>query len=393
MCDLRYVRFFSRLRSFAPSLLRPSLLRAGLLKLMFLAASPIAARAAEPSPAAPGAGGYASDYGSDYGVGRTRRPVIRQPVAVIGLRARTMGGTLQPWAGLRFGDALSRRLEPLMGRAPSSGALARTLAANGMRAQDVGSPWPRTARSALAQRALTILQPILQPAMRLQPASAVAPDEADAADVPLERSALTLLGDMVLGGPITQPGASLSVTVSVLRVWDAPSRPDGIGIETVLPAVTVQAPARDWAQLPARTALAVLDGLQIALTENERVALLRDASPLMPAATARRLTMERRLGEAVAAAIDARCAQMQSRRATSSSARRRLLSRAVQQGKRALKELRLVAASPVPTGAAERAAMVALARSARDWLASTALTVQESRRHLRAAPVQRNTPR
>ncbi len=217
----------------------------------------------------------------------------------------------------------------------------------------------------------------------------------------LARSSLALVGDMVLGGPVTRPGSSLSVTVSVLRVWDAPARPGGIGIEAVLPAVTLQAPARDWAQLPARAALAVLDALQIPLVEDERVSLLRDASPLMPAATARHLAVERRLGEAVAAAIDARAAQVQARRNAPLALRRSLLARAIQQGRRAEKELRQVAAASGATsrgaaspgaallvsgGMTERAALVGLARTAREWLAPTALIVKECRRQLRALP-------
>ncbi len=166
---------------------RPRALR--LLAICFFALSLVSfarwypAVAATAPAAAPGAGGYASDYGSDYGVGRERRRVLRQPVAVIGLRARTVGGTLQPWAGLRFGDALSRRLEPMMGRAPSAGALARALSAGGVRAQDIGSLGPRNARSAPANRALTILKPALQAIMRVQPAIAAAmPPAAESSD-------------------------------------------------------------------------------------------------------------------------------------------------------------------------------------------------------------------
>jgi hypothetical protein len=68
-----------------------------------------------PGVAAPGAGGYGSDYGSDFGVGRATRISGRQPITVIGLHAKTVGGTPLPWLGLRFGDALACAWMPLWG--------------------------------------------------------------------------------------------------------------------------------------------------------------------------------------------------------------------------------------------------------------------------------------
>lgn len=339
--------------------------------VLLFASSCLAAPRVATSSAAPSAGGYNSNFGSDYGVGRARRAVGRQPIEIVGLRAKTRGGTLVPWVGLRFGEALSNRLAPLMGRAASPGATARRLASSGVRVQDIGCPFPATSaqsgvwfsfsnqttasRKASPERALAVLQGA----------------RSRAGDVELigtgaigSRDSLVLFGDIVLDGPIERSTSSLTISVRVVRSDAAqPGR-----AELVMPLVKLQAPARDWAQLPSRTALAVLDALQITLKDDERVRLVRDASPLMPQASSARLRLEQKLGSAAAQVIDARSLQAQAARATNVAMRRRLTTQAATLRARAIADLRSVAKTPIPAAKSERAAFAEITRSARSWL-------------------------
>jgi hypothetical protein len=102
-------------------------------------------------------GGYGSDYGSDFGVGRATRISGRQPIAVIGLHAKTVGGTPLPWLGLRFGDALALRMDAFMGRAMPRTEVTRRLLRGNLRPQEVGSGSGQ-ALSTGARRALDILR-------------------------------------------------------------------------------------------------------------------------------------------------------------------------------------------------------------------------------------------
>lgn len=335
------------------------------------------------SSAAPGAGGYSSDFGSDYGVGQRRRAVGRQPIEVVGLRARTRGGTLQPWIGLRFGESLSNRLTPFMGRAVSSGATARRLALSGVRAPDVGCPWPQgnaksgayfslattKASEMSSQRALAVLQASKSREGEVQLIGT---------GVLESRSSLLLFGDVVLDGPLGRADSAVSVTIRVVRSDLA--QPDRA--EIVSPVVRLQAPARDWAQLPSRTALAVLDALQIPLKDAERVQLLRDASPLMPQASPARLALEQRLGTAMSNALDARLMQAKARRTMNIAARRQLLAKVVAQQTLALRELRVIAKSPVLAFKSERAAWSEITASARVWMLSTQSDLMAAKRGL-----------
>jgi hypothetical protein len=148
----------------------------------------------------------------------------------------------------------------------------------------------------------------------------------------------------------------------------------------------LQASLREWAQLPARTTLAVLDAMKITLDEDERVALLREASPLMPFATPARMATERRLGAAVEAAIEAQVLREQYGRTATSKLKQRqfLLARAVQQGDLAEREFGAIARMPVPKPAENGPCNMEIVRTAREWLPRTKVTLRRSRLQLQA---------
>jgi hypothetical protein len=195
---------------------------------------------------------------------------------------------------------------------------------------------------------------------------------ASAQNTPLQ---FALVGDVVLNGALTQPESTLTISVRVARYNASVS-------EAVTPVITLRAQAREWAQLPARTTLAVLDALSVSLNEEERVALLREASPLMPAATPMRLAAERRLGEAITTAIEAQWLQGQSQLAVTVPAKRALLGRSVQQGTLALQRLRNAAALPASTQPGERPVFAEVQREARSWLPAAQTTVRTSQASL-----------
>ncbi|HEX8834496.1 MAG TPA: hypothetical protein VF719_09860 [Abditibacteriaceae bacterium] len=254
------------------------------VSLVFVLAPALCGQAQTPANkggvSAPGAGGYTSDYGSDYGVGAARRESRREPVTVIGFKSRTVGGTPKPWAGLRFAELLSHQLQPVMGKAPSTAAVAQMLASQRVRAQDVACP--------IDDRKVASAPAIV--ALRSQAAWK-------------NRFPLLVMGDVMLNGEPT--GVNSRVTIRLRAVRNVPGF---VGPASAI--VTVEAAAREWAQLPSRTALALLDEMKIKLTEDERIGFLRDASPLQPAATAERLKAEQQLGDAIAAAIDSQVLQL-----------------------------------------------------------------------------------
>jgi hypothetical protein len=61
--------------------------------------------------------------------------------------------------------------------------------------------------------------------------------------------------------------------------------------------VTLSATLGEWPQLPTRSALALLDALRVPLIEDERIEMLRYASPLQPPASSLRLRGEKLAGE------------------------------------------------------------------------------------------------
>jgi hypothetical protein len=350
------------------------------VKLPFLAFSLLCSTALPVGAAttqAPGAGGYGSDYGSDFGVGRATRISGRQPITVIGLHARTVGGTPQPWLGLRFGDALAHRLNSFVGRAMPRTEVTRLLLGSNLRPQDVGSGSGQALTTG-ARRALDILRRRMQQqsinGVNLVSTPAGTRLPASTQNMPLQ---FALVGDVVLNGALTQPESTLTISVRVARYNASVS-------EAATPVITLRAQAREWAQLPARTTLAVLDALSVPLNEDERTALLREASPLMPAATPARLAAERRLGEAVTAAIEAQWLLGQSQLAVEAPLKRTLLARSVQQGAVALQGLRSAAALPASTLPGERPVFAELQRSAQSWLPVTQTTVRTSQASLRS---------
>lgn len=322
--------------------------------------------------AAPGAGGYGSDYGSDFGVGRATRISGRQPITVIGLHAKTAGGTPLPWLGLRFGDALALRMDAFMGRAMPRTEVTRRLLRGNLRPQEVGSGSGQ-ALPAGARRALNILRrPQQQTVNGVELVSTRPPGSTP--NAPLS---FALVGDITLSGAFTQPTSTLIIKVRVARYSAAVS-------EAATPVITLRAPVREWGQLPARTALAVFDALSVPLNEDERTALLREASPLMPAATPARLTAEQRLGQAITAAVEGQWLLGQSQLAIALPDRRALLGRAVQQGNAALQGLRNAVAFPPSTQPSERAAFAELQRTTRGWLALAQSTVSTSQLSLQS---------
>ncbi|HEX8235286.1 MAG TPA: hypothetical protein VF600_04975 [Abditibacteriaceae bacterium] len=333
---------------------------------------------------APGAGGYGSDYGSDFGVGRAGRINGRQPITVIGLHARTVGGTAQPWLGLRFGDALAQRLDAFMGRSLPRTEVTRRLLRGNLRPQEVGGGSSQGLSSS-ARRALDILRRRTPQqsvnGVELVSTRAVTPTR----NAPLQ---FALFGDVTLNGALTQPNSTLTVQVRVARYNANIS-------EAATPLITLRAAAREWAQLPARTTLAVLDTLSVPINEDERTALLREASPLMPSATPARLAAEQRLGQAMAAAIEAQWLLGQSQLAIAAPEKRALLGRSVQQGTAALAGLRGAAAFPASTQPGERFVFAELRRSAQNWLGAAQATVRASQLSLQSfkSPVLQLSPR
>jgi hypothetical protein len=192
---------------------------------------------------------------------------------------------------------------------------------------------------------------------------------------------LALVGDITLNGPLSQAASTLSISVRVARYGATFS-------DAVTPIITLRAPARDWAQLPARATLAVLDALSVQLNEDERIDLLRDASPLMPAASPARLAAEQRLGQATAAGIEAQWLLEQARRTGSAAQKRDLLQKSVRQGNLSMQGLRAVAALAPPALPTERTSYNEMRGTAQSWLTPAGAMVRASQASLQTLKQQ-----
>jgi hypothetical protein len=122
----------------------------------------------------------------------------------------------------------------------------------------------------------------------------------------------------------------------------------------------------------------------VPLNEDERPALLREASPLLPAATPARLAAEQRLGQAIAAAVEGQWLLGTIAVGHRPARQARLLQRAVQQGNAALQGLRSAVTFTASTQPSERAAFAELQRTTRGWLTLAQSTVSTSQLSLQS---------
>ena len=212
--------------------------------------------------AAPNAGGYAGDNGSDFGVGRAVPKGGREAVVVGGVRGMA-NDKLAPWLGLRFADLLAHELRAPMRSAADSGGVARFLAARRIPAWQVRP----TANAPLLSAANALHT---WPEYRSYP--------------------LLVVGEISVRGKENSPDAVLRLRLRVLR-WEK------LKLRAACNDVLLSAPLGEWTQLPARASLALLDSLRVALIEDERISMLRNASPLQPRASAARLAAEKQLGQ------------------------------------------------------------------------------------------------
>jgi hypothetical protein len=194
---------------------------------------------------------------------------------------------------------------------------------------------------------------------------------------------MALVGDVLLNGVPANLNSNLTVRVRVARF-------NLNSIQAATSVVTLRAPLREWAQLPARTALAIADALQVSLSEDERINLLREASPLMPSISPFRLMTEERLGTAQAAQLEAQWLLWQSRRSTKPAVRRGFAQSAARQSALALQALNSVAKTLSSTRIAntpiaqERDALVVLRATTQSWIVAANKTSRESRLFLTA---------
>lgn len=210
----------------------------------------------------PSGGGYAGDFGSDFGVGKAEPKGVREPVVVAGLRSMVYGKT-EPWLGLRFADELAVQLRTPMRKSVDASGVAQFLAARRVASWQVGA----NADSAT---------PSAANALRTWPAYRNIP--------------LIVVGKISLNGKETAPGTVVRIQLRALR-WDKSALRAASG------DVTLTATMGEWPQLPTRAALALLDALAVPLIEDERIEMLRLASPLQPPASAQRLRTEKLAGE------------------------------------------------------------------------------------------------
>jgi hypothetical protein len=285
------------------------------------------------------AGGYNSDFGSDYGVGLAHHITGREATAVAGFHGRSGNGVDIPWLGLRFGELLSEQLAPVLGAAPATWRIDQALAAHGVHPAQAGCP----------------------------------PEEGDMANLPAlralranltfkRRSLCLVLGEITASG-LSPHQSSTAAAVALMRpttVLTVRARVLRNLPHTVVAAshiVTVRAPGREWAQMPARVALALIDDMGVSLGDDERIALVRAASPLLAAASSLRVRCEVRLGDAAAAALG--CKEAQAKLSAAAYAAR---AHSVQA------ELRRVAALPAQRSMRDGDALVRIHRSALAWL-------------------------
>ncbi|HEX8551743.1 MAG TPA: hypothetical protein VF681_09335 [Abditibacteriaceae bacterium] len=237
---------------------------------------------------APNAGGYAGENGSDFGVGRTVVKGVREPIAVVGFSARTSGGTALPWLGLRFADELSNVLRAPMRASAKSDGVAQWFAARDVRFWQAGD-WKNSTLGG---------KPQLPPAARAL------------SSTPTYRSSfpLWIVGEAVVRGVPSSLDSTVRLQLRAVR-WQ------NNGLTAASSPVALEAPLREWPQLPTRAALALLDGLRVPLTEEERTSFLRAASPLQPPATAQQLSSEIALGTMQFSALESQVLSRKSARA------------------------------------------------------------------------------
>jgi len=217
---------------------------------------------AQNAPAVPNAGGYAGDFGSDFGVGKAEPTGLREPVAVAGLRSLVYGKPV-PWLGLRFADELAEELRSPMRKSVDASAVAQFLAARRIAswrvAPNADSATPSAASALRTWRAYR--------------------------NIPL-----IVVGEITVSGKDSARETRVLVRLRVLR-WEKSTLRAAAG------DVSFSATLGEWPQLPARAALALVDALRIPLIEDERIDMLRRASPLQPPATAQQLRWEKLAGE------------------------------------------------------------------------------------------------
>lgn len=336
-----------------------------LFSFLLLPASPVAAqKTTSTTAAAPGAGGYNTDFGTDFGVGKRIKVAGREPAVAVGFKGKTPTGSI-PWIGLRFADSLSQRLEPVMGRTMPTSSPARFLATRGLRAQDLACP----AENANIQKIPALVALRADSQWR-------------------KRSDIVLLGEVLVKGvssnatPVAQAdalmrdGATLTVRVRALR-----NRPGSLVSASNI--VVVQAPGREWGQLPARVALALLDDMRVTITEDERSDLLRDASPLLTSASQTRVRTESRFGAAIAEALDSQVLNAKARAATTAAQRLDLSRQALLSGQTAQRDLRQLINRPAAATIRDGDIFASMNESARGWLAFAVTATATAQRNLK----------
>jgi hypothetical protein len=203
-----------------------------------------------------------------------------------------------------------------------------------------------------------------------------------------KRSDIVVLGDVMVKGvssqatPVAQAdalmrdGASLTIRVRALR-----NRPQSLVIASNI--VTVTAPAREWAQLPARVALALLDDMRVTISEDERSDFLRDASPLLSSASQVRVRTESRFGTAVALALDAQVFNVRAREARSAPEKAAVWRQALTSGETAQRQLRQLIKRPAASTIRDGDIFASMNESARNWLAYAQAASGTARRNLK----------
>ena len=330
---------------------------------------------------APGAGGYNSEFGTDYRVGMAKRTAEKAPIFVVGMRVRTTNGAPQNWIAPRFAAALSQKLESVLGASAPQPQIGDALAKRGLRFEKIGggdlqrasrvlttaqnAAQNVTARNATTSQSASVkLRRALfdlerERAPRLASRSGMTRRSATAATPSLQ----ALAGDIALSGALENPATMITVSLHVAQV----STPRNALLVEAPTVITLRAPSRDWAQLPARCVLALSDALPFSLSSAQRNALLRSASPLTPAATPARLRYEQRVGAAILQAQSAQWLFANAQSAPAAS-REKIIQNAAVAARRAQSSLRVLASAPsLPQS--DRDAGKTIAESARAWLA------------------------
>ena len=325
---------------------------------------------------APGAGGYNSEFGTDYRVGMAKRAAEKAPIFVVGMRVRTTNGAPQKWVAPRFAAALSEKLESVLGTSARQPQIGAALAKRGLRFDEIGGADLQSASRVLATQNVTTRNETTSQSASVKLRRALFDLERERAPRLASRGGMArrsatattpslqaLAGDIALSGALENPATMITVSLHVARV-STPRNALLVGAPTV---ITLRAPSRDWAQLPARCVLALSDALPFSLSSPQRNALLRSASPFMPAASTARVRYETRVGAAI---IEAQNAQLLFTNAQTSPAasRKTSLRNATALARRAQSSLRVLANAPsLPQS--DREAAKEIASSARGWIA------------------------